>query len=227
MAEPTSTTTLLQAVNRVLLDVGERQVSTITNPASLKAQAYLQDGFVELQNFHDWEWSRTEFAATSWDNDKAVFTQLRRINTVLWQETNAGKRKIPYTDPITYDYFTLESFDSTADASRPLRYTIFDHETIKLNPYPTDTTSRAKLRILGWKYFTPPATASNTFTCPERFIPLLIQHASYLMYVRHLGDINAANALQFDFRAQLETFKSKESAIPSEGWNMYRNRSIV
>lgn len=224
MAQPTSTTTLIEAVNRVLLDVGERQVTTLASPASLKAVDYLQDAYIDLQNFHEWEWLRSEFSATSWDNEKALFTNLRRIKYVRHQkDSSEGIRWIPYVDQTLFDRFALESYDSsTSTSSRPLRYTIFDHETIKLNPYPTDSTGRTAITIIGWKYFAPPTTASGTFTIPERFMGLLIKRAVYQMTVRHLGDLQAAGAIGNEFYEQLNLYRNKEAAVSTQGVNMYR-----
>ena len=220
-----STTTLLEAVNRVLLDVGERQVSTFTSPAASKAKAYLQDAFVDMQNFHDWEWTRTNFAATSWSTDEATFTNLRRIQHVMWQESNAGLREIPYVDILNYDYFTLESFNSTDNPStKPLRWTQLDEDTIKINPYPTDATARAQLVVTGWQYLAPPENTTDTFSCPERFVPTIIKRAVYTMTLRHLGDLQAAQLLAGEFERQLFVFRTKESNVPSQGVNMWRFR---
>lgn len=224
MAQPTSTTTLLEAVNRVLLDVGERQVNSIGSPASLKAADYLQDAYTDLQNFHEWEWLRTEFSPTSWSNEKAIFTDLRRIKYVRYQnQSDEGLRWIPYVDQTLFDRFALEDYDSSVSSSTiPIRYTIFDHETIKVNPYPTDASGQAKLTILGWKYFAPPTTGSSTFTIPERFMGLLIKRAVYQMLVRHLGDIQTAQAVGNEFYEQLSLYRQKEAAISTQGVNMYR-----
>lgn len=222
-----STTTLLQAVNRVLLDVGERQVSGFSSPAASKAKSFLQDAFVDMQNFHDWEWARTVFSATSWSTDSATFTNLRRVQNVVWEETNAGKRKIPYCDLLTYDYFTLESFNSTDNPStRPLRWTMFNEDTIKINPYPTDATAKAQLKINGWQYLAPPENTTDAFSCPERFVPTIIKRAVYTMYVRHLGDLQTAQFIEGEFAQQLTIFRSKESLASTKGVNMWRYRGV-
>ncbi len=225
MGQPTSTTTLLEAVNRVLLDVGERRVTTFTSPAALKAVDYLQDSYVDMQNFHDWEWLKTEFQATSWSAEQATFTDLRRIKYVRYQnETDEGIRWIPYCDQTVFDRLALEAFDSsTATSTRPLRYSIFDHEVIRVNPYPTDTAGQNKLTVIGWKYFAPPTTTTGTFTIPERFMGVLIKRAVYQMYMRHLGDFNAAQAVGNEFYEQLALYRAKETGVSTQGTNMYRS----
>jgi len=220
-----STTTLLQAVNRVLLDVGERQVSNFATPAAAKAAAYLKDSFTDMQNFHDWEWTRAVLSATSWSLDSATFTNLRRIQNVVWNLDNAGKRVIPHCDLLGYDQYSIESFDSIISTStRPHRWTQYTEDTIKINPYPIDATGQGRLKINGYQYLTPPENASDTFQCPERFIPTVIKRAVYMMTLRHLGDLQTAQLLEGEFERQLFIFRNKEALVSTKGTNMWRRR---
>lgn len=220
----TSTSTLLEVVNRVLLDVGERQVTSITNPASRKAEAYIQDAFYDIQDFHDWAWTSEEFTAASWSTDEATFNGLKRVREVFWNnDSDEPRDRIPYVPISTYEIFTVEDFNSTDDPdTKPLRYTIIDEDTLKFNPYPTDVTAQTSIKVLGYRLYSPPSTASGTFNMPERFIPMLIKRAVYMMLARHLGDLDAAQIHQREFEIQLKHQRDKDFMYRSGGINMFR-----
>lgn len=219
-----TTTTLIEAINRVLLDVGERQVTTISNPASRKAQAYLQDAFEDMQDFHDWSWSYREFTASSWDDEKATYNNLKRVREVFWDRgSNNPRLRIDYVPVSTFELYQLEDFNSVDDPnSKPLRYCILDDNTLKFNPYPTDTTSRTQIVVFGYEYFSAPTTKDETFNMPERFMNILTKRAVYMMLLRHLGDFNAAQLHEGEFQLQLKYQKDKEFKTPTGGINMHR-----
>lgn len=221
-----STTTLLQAVNRVLLDVGERQVSNFSSPAASKAKAYLADAFTDLQNFHDWEWARTILSVTNWDLDEATFTNLRRIQDVIWNNPNSqGSQFIPHVDLLTYQLYASEPFVNGVDGYyAPSRWTQLNEETIKVNPYPTDSIGQGQLKVNGWQYLAPPENGNDVFQCPERFMSTLIKRAVYTMTVRHLGDLQSAQLIEGEFFQQLTAFRSKEALVTTKGVNMWRRR---
>jgi hypothetical protein len=220
----TTDTNLLEAVNRVLLDVGERQVTTITNSASRKAKAYLQDAFRDMQDFHDWSWSYREFTAVSWDNEKAAYGKLKRVREVYWDTgSNNPRTRIDYVPVSTFELYSLESFNSTDNPnSKPLRYCILDEDTLKFNPYPTDVNAQTQIVVFGYEFFDPPETNDEKFDMPERFVSILVKRAVYMMLLRHLGDFNAAQLHQGEFELQLKYQKDKEFKMPTGGISMHR-----
>lgn len=220
----TSTTTLLEAVNRVLLDVGERQVTSISNPASRKARAYLQDAFNDIQDFHDWAWTAQEFTASSWNDDEATFNNLKRVREVFHNnESNEPRSRIPYVPISTYEIYSIESYDSsTSPDTQPQHYTIIDEDTLKFNPYPTDVNGRSDIKVLGYRYYSFPELSNGVFDLPERFIPMLLKRATYMMLARHLGDLDAAQIHQQEFEIQLKHQRDKDFMYRSGGVNMHR-----
>lgn len=220
----TTVTTLIEAINRVLLDIGERQVTTVSNPASRKAKAFLQDAYRDMQEFHDWSWSYHDFTASSWSNDEATYSGLKRVRRVLWDSGDTNpKTLIPFVSNDLYERYQLESFNDTDDPNKqPLRFTIIDDDTLLFNPYPTDATSRGKIVVWGYEYFEPPSFADDTFSMPERFMSILIKRAVYMMLLRHLGDLQAAQYHEGEFATLLNYQKSKEFRTPTGGVNMHR-----
>lgn len=218
----TSTSTLLDAVNRVLLDVGERITIDLTRPAAAKAAKYVQEAFNDTQNFHDWEWLRQSQGVDSWSTDSATFNNVRRIRTVSW-DTGYGYYDIPFIDIDSFNYLYITSFvGATSTATYPSWWTKADEDTIRLNPYPTDSTGQAKLKAQVIKYYDPPASTTSMFNCPERFVNLIVKRAVYMMFARHLGDLNTAQVMEGEFESLLATYRSKENGTSSEGWNMFR-----
>lgn len=225
-----TTSTLIEVVNRVLLDVGERQVTTFTPVAARKALAYVKDAFVSIQNFHDWEWLRAVKTPDSWLVDEAVITDSRRIRRVTYQTSasDVSYHEVPATDGVSYDHYGLQSFSSTDNVgSRPMRYTIVDEQTIKMNPYPTDTSTQNRVIVHYVAHLNPPVGTSDVFQMPERFVPTLLKFAVSMMYTRHLGDFNASQSLQQEFLSDLTGFRARENSSPTTGTNMFRTPRVT
>lgn len=222
---PQSTTTLIEAVNRALLDVGERIVTVLSSPAARKATAYCQEAFQDVQTFHDWSWQLDFFSATSWDEEKAVFDNIKRIRSVQF-ENDRKRVNVPYIDPPSfYEIQELTSF--TDDSATPCNFTIIQEDTIALNPYPTDVAGRARIKIYGYRNFDPPALPDEVFDCPEYFMPLIIKRAVYMLLLRHLGELNEADFMSREFATKLNFMRTQDKATTTRGVNMYKNLRSV
>ena len=219
-----STTTLLEAVNRVLLDVGERQVLTITNPASRKAAAYLREAFEDFQTFHDWSYTLAHVVPSVWDEDKATVQNVKRIREVFWDD---GTRvsPIPFIDLVAYNQYPLIPFDLTESTNRPARFTISNNYEIRCNPYPTDTTGKTKVKVLGYVLYEPPVNSSDKFKCPQEYITTIIKRAVYQMTLRHLGELNEAQMLNGEFEIKLRYLANKDKNALTGGVNMFRRHT--
>lgn len=218
-----STTNLLQAVNRVLLDVGERQVTSFTSPAARKALSYLQDAFNDLQMFHQWEWLHGTVVLEGWNGNKAEARNVRRIKN-LFYNTATRRQPVIYVNRLQFDRFHNSSgkaFDDTDTITVPQYYTITNETDVLLSPYPTGSVNRAKVEVDAIKYLTPPSLETETFDIPERFMTPLYKRACYMMALRHLGDVNMASAFQAEFEQAINQFRTQENKVPPEGTNMY------
>ena len=216
--------TLIELVNRVLIDVGERQVTSISNAASRKAQLYIQDALNDLQMFHNWEWLSVFTGVSAFTNEKTQITNIRRIRSVFWNNgtTYVEIPWIPFDDFIKRE---LVSFDSTqTTATCPRYYTQEDDTTISFNPYPTDTAGRDKIRVEGIRYIEPPVNTTDLIPIPERFENILVKRAVYNMYVRHLGEVDLAQAMNFEFTDILQRFRDQENRTPMRGTSMYQGQ---
>lgn len=218
MAE--STTTLLLAVNRVLLDVGERQVNVISSPAARKAQAYLQEAFQDVQTFGDWSWQLGFLTADSWDDEKATYAGLKRVRAARFFNDQVYI-EITYTDSSSfYRFEELRGFTDRADC--PNYFTILSNDTLAFNPYPTDLDGQVRITIQGYRQFDPPQLPTDTFMCPEEYIYMIIKRAVYMMLLRHLGELNEASAMAAEFNQKLQYMLSKDKATVTRGTNMFR-----
>lgn len=220
----TSTTNLITAVNRVLRDVGERQVSVISSPVSLKAQDYLRDAVRDLMLSNDWEWQRDRITAQSWANESAFLGTLVRVRGVAWGADSTGYLDIPWEPERNFDLKALQAYDSTQTSLRPTSYTWRQYNQVRLNPYPTDSASRAQVVFYVVRDLTPPTNATDFFPVPEDMMPILLKRALYLMQVRHLDDQQAAGVLDKEFKEMLNLARQKYIAAPTGGYNMYQRR---
>lgn len=218
-------TTLLELVNRVLLDVGERQVTSISTPASRKARLYIQDAFNDLQMYHNWEWLNGLFAVNSFTEEKTTIDNVRRIRRVYWLD-DENRYEISWIPASQFYLQHLESFDTNQDiAESPRFYTQINETQLAFNPYPTTDQGRDKIRVEGIRYITPPSLDTDELTIPERFENVLIKRAVYNMLLRHLGEIDMAQAMNFEFNDILQRFRDQENRTPMKGTNMFRQRA--
>lgn len=215
-----STTDLLTAVNRVLLDVGERQVNVISSPAARKAQAYLQEAFQDVSSFMDWSWELDFITADSWDVEKATYSGLKRVRAVRWFNDTVYF-EITYTDPSSFYRFE-ELLGFTDISNCPNYYTILNNDTLAFNPYPTDLAGQVRITVQGYRQFDPPSLPTDVFMCPEEYIFMIIKRAVYMMLVRHLGELNESQALAQEFQQKLQFMASKDKLTASRGTNMFR-----
>ena len=222
----TSTTTLLTAVNNVLLDVGERAVTTLTTPVARKAQKYVQDAVREIQRYHHWEWLYATITPTSWSGDSATLTNVDRILHISWDNSTTGGPfyRLKYLDPEEYDVQVFpKSFDSTTEkATYPRVWTISTRDTIRVNPYPVDASGQSRVRAYVILDMIPPANANDVFPIPEEMMYLVNKYATAMMYYHHLDDKQGAAGMKQEVFQQLAYIRTRNSKSPGTELNMYR-----
>ncbi len=216
-----STTTLLEAVNTILRNVGERTASSTTATAAAeKAKTFMDEAWLDHQYFVDWSWQRDEFTPTSWDSEKVTFSELKRITSVRW-DNDSNINPIAEVDYTTfYNLGSLSTF--TDNGGSPVKFCVIDEDTIAIEPYPTDVTGQARLSILGYKLHPLPASDTDTFDCPESHILTIIKKATAIMLQRHLGEVNEAQALEQDYLRKLQILSTKDVRTSVSGINMFR-----
>lgn len=216
----TSTSTLLDVVNQVLIECQERSVSAISSNVAQIAKTQVQRAFEEIQEWHEWEWLRELQTPETWDIDKASFTNIRKIDNVFYKTSVNTHIPIPFIDLRGYLNSQLTSFSSSSTSNlQPRFWTKVDEDTIRINPYPTDTTNRVKVLVDFLRYQTPPVTDAQTFNCPERFIHLLVKLATSKTAFK-LGHNDLAQSSGLEFRDLLRIYQNKEDGYP-QVYNMY------
>jgi hypothetical protein len=220
-----STSTMLQVVNKVLLNVGERQVTAFTSPTALKALNAVEEALREIENLDDWSWTRSEVTASSWSNEVATLPTFQRIHQVTYQVDTNSRREVSFIDKQSFNLTSLRAFNSTQDVGS--YYTIIDDNTIALNPYPTDATTRGNFKFLVSLPLVIGLLPASVLPVPERLILMVVKLASYLMAVRHLDDTNIAKNFRSEFEAVLSMVRSRETLLPTRGTNMFKRRGTT
>lgn len=219
-----STSTLLQVVNKILLNVGERQVTSFQSPIALKALNSVEEALREIENLDDWSWTRQVVTATSWNNEVATLPVFSRIHDVYFV-SSSFKSALTFIDSVEFalsnNYpFTVDTVPNTFGRY----YTINNDSTVSVLPYPNDSTTRSYIKFVISSSLTIPTLTTDTLPLPERYVVLVIKLASYNMAVRHLEDPNIARNFRSEFEASLAMLRNRGNLIPTSGHNMYRSR---
>jgi len=223
-----STSTLIEVVNRVLLDVGERQVTTITSPAARKAQLYIQESLSELQHFHDWEWLYATITPNTWILDTVTLSNVQRIKYASWVNSvtsGLGWTRLSYLDAESFDAtVAIRAFDSTINtAERPFYWTFTEYNTLRISPYPTNASGRSRVKVYVILDMVAPSVVTGVFPIPEYMIPVLRKLATAKMYQNHLSDTAGYQVQMQEFSQLLQQIRTRQAKNPVGGQlNMYK-----
>lgn len=226
----TSTSTLLQVVNEVLLNVGERLVNVIETPTALKAKQYVLEALKEIESRDDWEFLRDVVTATSWTVPGiATLPVYQRLHAVQYLIPNSGASAVSrifvaYLDRPSFARLNLVPITQLDNAYYPTAYTILDDSRIQVHPYPSDVATQARVTFHITRSFTLPGFASDFLPVPERLTPLVVRLASSLMAARHLDDSESAAIFRKEFEGTLAIVRAREQLTPTTGTNMFRRR---
>lgn len=219
-----STSTLLQIVNKVLLNVGERQVNSFQSPIALKALNSVEEALREIENLDDWSWTREVVTASSWSNEIATLPVFSRIHDVYFVSPSF-KSALTFIDNVEFALSTNYAFTvDTIPNTFARYYTINNDSTVSVLPYPNDTTTRGYVKFVISSSLSIPQNTTDTLPLPERYVVLVIKLASYNMAVRHLEDTNLARSFRSEFEASLAMLRNRGNLVPTSGHNLYRSR---
>lgn len=206
MATATSTTTLIQAVNIVLQSIGERRVTSLSSRIAAMTAQVIQSTVYELSTIHDWSFARDKIPATSWLLNEATLTDIVRIHGVSAGDTTVGFVQAKFIQKDVFDALNISSYDSISyPYGYPEWYTVDSFNTIKVNPYPTDSTSQARVMFDVTRVLTPPTVATGVFPIPEQYMPMLYYRAAAIMALQHLADTET----EAQFMALFERFAQR------------------
>lgn len=218
----TSTSTLLTVVNKVLTNVGERQVTNLSSSIAVRAVNSIEEAIREIENLDDWSWTRDKLSASSWVNEVATLPSFTRIHDVLFVSPTTRKVLV-YIDPVDFALQELTSFTITTDS--PTYYTINNDTSVSVSPYPVGSTLQDYVVFILSSTIPIPTTASSTFNIPERYLTLVTKLASYNLAVRHLDDKGIASNFRSEFEAMLVMIRSRGNLTPTSGTNMFKRRT--
>ncbi len=221
-----SSTTLIQAVNRVLLDVGEREVSNLNSPPAKKAKNYLQEAVRFLATVHDWEWMFSRVPSTGWVGDTFSVPNAQQIRGVSCLDSSGVSRDLQFVDVRQFDLASFQSYSiASSPSNRPTVYTIPTYQRIRVNPYPTDAIGQSRVYAYIIEDLVPPTLDTSFFPVPEKYMQLVIKKADYYMSIHHLEDANSAQFFDKDFQEMVIKYRVNEQKTPTGGFNMYRSRT--
>lgn len=216
-------TTVLQAINQTLLNIGERSVNGITSPTGQLAFNALSEALRDLETVHRWDWLYDYLPAVSWTGETATLDNIRTLQTVQVGSAANGFRELQYVTPQEFDMRALTAYTGTNDSAT--WYTITGNNEVRLNPYPNDSESRSRVRFYVTRALTIPNDISSVLPVPDRFVALLVKRASYLMALRHLDDSTSARAFNSEFQELAQRYRDTERKVSTRGMNMYRRRA--
>lgn len=229
--------TLLDSVKMVLLSCGERPViNTNGNLAQLVIQC-LRDAASEIATGNRIEDLRSRVAATSWSLDEATLpTAVNNIQGVYFYSSPTGLPAtaydyptitVRYVSPEEYERRTLWNYSNTAQAI-PYFWTKKTFNVVKVNPYPTDATERAKVLFDVYSIPQIPAADATNWTCSDVITDLIQLRAASMVANRHLQDPTLYQTLMSDYQMIMKKQRVSQGQFPG-GYSMYRggrNRNI-
>lgn len=229
---PTSTKTRIELANSILLSCGERPLSSSGGTLGSLVNDCIKEALLEVCTSSSWNELRTNLLGT-WSGDTATLdTEVYRVQGVNWYSSPTGSAAATYDYPIypiefvtldEYLHYPLTPYTNSAQ-NRPRFWTMQGVNTIRVNPYPNDSTERDKVSFDVFKLVAFPNTDNNTFSCSDQLLNLVQYKASALFGLKFLSDMNQFQA----FDAQYESLRRKmlvsDSALPSGGYTIFRGR---
>lgn len=214
-----STTTLLEAINEVLVSIGERSVTTIGTFPSQKARYALSQALQDIANLNDWAFLKQSTAAVSWSLDEATLPAMSRLLGVSLRPYQGwGVYELEAVSRTDYDWYNTSP-------GLPRVYLQSDVDKVRVAPYPVTETEKNNLLFHYVAALTMPATESATFPIPERFIPLLVKGAMQYMALTHLDDANTSTFYKRQFDEMARQLIVREPGISIGTRNMYRRNN--
>lgn len=223
MALPVSTTTLLGAVNRVLELIGERRVTSLTSPIATLTKNIITDQVNEMATVHDWSWTRDRITATSWVLQTATLSNVSKIWSVVGGDATYGFRDAAFLEKNVFNTTSMTSYDYvTYPYGAPRWWTIKNYLEVDVNPYPSDSSSQARVFFDVTRLIIPPTLSTQTFSIPEQFISLIIYRAAAVLAIAHLNDEATAAQMMNIYEMYAQRARQTDGLHPARGLTMNR-----
>ena len=207
-----SNTTQLEAVNDVLLAIGERQVQSVSNYPAQKAKQALEQALQVIANSNDWPWLTETTPALSWELDTAEIPPNARLLNVSY---------------IGVELLRMEARQFahyTARGGIPLYYFQEGVQTVKVYPYPDTEQQKTQTLFTYAASINAPAGENDTYPIPQNMIDLLHIGGLTYMAASHTDDVQLHQAYSRDFQGRLRGRVMRQTG-KGVSRNMFRNRN--
>lgn len=222
----TSTSTLLEITNRVLLNSNERPLSNTTPLIGQQVKECIRSTLYQMTKLGEWTWTQDKVNASSWSNQVATLaTTTQRIKAMAWDNDDGILIPIHFVARGLFDGYEIDSYNDTT--GRPRYWTIVDYNVVHVNPYPNTNDERAKIWFYINKYITLPTADANTFNMPEEFTNLLVTGATAAFIKRHMGDPSTARAFEEEFLVELQQARARQMTVPGKHFNLYKRTGEI
>lgn len=214
----TSSTTMLEVANQVLLSIGERTISAFGTPVGLKVRFAIQSAIRDLQNFHDFSWTKSRILATSWSGNRATLDRTVRVFNVRASGSSSGT----FSPLINVPWDDFDGMFSSSSAEGIPEYWAWDGEsTVVVYPTPTEDVQDLVYFYVS-QVMTQPILPSDVLPIPERHLNLVLDRATYYMALTHLDDKTLAKLYEDAWRKEVIQVKNRETSTQVGELNMYR-----
>lgn len=211
----TSTSTLLDVVNRVLINANERTIANTTTLIGQQVKESIRMALLILVNQSHWAWTQDKVNASSWSTNQATLpTTTSAIRSVAWDNGDGILIPLQYVSRQVFDQIAADSYSD--DTGRALWYTVTDTNVVLVNPYPTTVGERAKIWFYTVKTIPLPASDAGTFNMPEEFVNTLVLLSTQFFLRR-----DQENYLDVAL-TELQRNMTKHTRNPHTDMNLYR-----
>lgn len=201
----TSSTTLLDEINDVLLDIGEAEVRSSTeNFVARKASKALQEGVrVLVTTNNQWDFLRSVLTATTWANEKATLDD----SVIETHYILCNNKKVSYLQP---DKFFLRNSQSYENANMyPRFYTRVGAYDYYFYPYPATLARQLEVKFYVTQYPTVPNNDNGNFGIPDHFMPLIRNWAKHSLALNHVNNPEMARNFKANFEQGVSLYRGK------------------
>lgn len=217
----TSTITLLQTVNRILLNINERPLADTTTLMGQKVKDCIETALTDIAEAQDWRFAEEVLASVSWTgNEVTLGTDIQKVEEVFYADSSFGYIPLQYLHRDSFDRYPTSTYTS----GRGLFWTDVDYNRVRITPYPTTAPEQAKILFRVLKRITLPQTDSSFFSVPDQFVLLMVRRATELMARRHTEDLALAQAYGDEYRESLQQLKQKNAGRHVKFQNAYRDK---
>jgi len=223
---PSSTTTLLQAANTVLLTINERPLPNLSTVLGQQVRACLSSALQRLVEESNWTWLESTQGAVSWNSvgQATLADDIQRVRLVQYQRVDGSWDRLRFLDADSFDELQDEPYLVTQTTYYPNWYTLDDWNLVRVSPYPTNVIDQAKIRFKVIRRISLPTVESAVLDCPEQFIEALIKKAAQEFAIRHAEDPALSQMFGQGYEQEVQSLRNRHRPGQTNSYSMYRGQ---